>query len=441
MKIVIWLLIAVMLTGIVYAFSTCRAEQSDGRVELTMFSYPYPDLIKINRKRLAIFERENPDIKVRLVTGYADKYLTMVTGGVPPDIAYAGHVDIPYFAKRNAIMPLDKFIAKDKDFSLDDYFPCAVESVRYRGKIYALPEEGSPVAVFYNKNLFDQYNKEHPDKPLTYPSGKWTWADFRHAAKALTQDRDGDGQTDVYGASISFWRNRWPIPVWQNGGEVISKDKKRCLMDSPEAIAGIRWLYEMVWVDKSAPTAYTQIAGVSEQQESIRFREQRIAMIMTTRYYYSDLKQMNFEWDIAPLPRGRTSGVSLYLSAVQMISAETHYPQKAWRLAKFLVGERSSEICMRSGRSIASNMAVAERVISHPNMTGMPAHDHLWIDIISNSRPKDFEYREMGRYFIRAMDEMSYIAQGRRKPEEACRNFARIYQKGLDVLWEEEGGP
>ncbi len=444
MKTVVWLLISLAMLGIAYSFSTCRAEQSDGRVELTLFDAAYTNWIKLDRQLITVFERENPGIKVRLVTGdsdnYLTKYLTMVTGGVAPDVSFAGYGAIPYYAKREAILALDEFIADDKEFSLDDYFSCAVESVRYRDRIYALPANGSPVVVFYNKDLFDRYNREHPDQHLDYPSDKWTWKEFRHAAKALTQDRDGDGRTDVYGMLLSFHLNRWPIPVWQNGGAVVSADKKQCMMDSPEAIAGIRWLYEMMWVDHSAPTAYTQIEGVSQQLDVDYFRQQRIAMLLTTRYFHNQfLEEMDFEWDIAPIPRGPVNGASLYIGGVWMLSSQTHYPQQAWKLAKFLVGDKSSEMAMQAGRAITANRAVAERMLHHPGTP--PAHDYMWIDIMNASRPKDFEFGEMGRYFTKAMDEMNYIPQGRRTPEEACRNFTRIFQKGLDILWEEEGGP
>lgn len=162
MKVVVWLLIALVLTGIVYAFSTCRSEQSDERVELTLFDWPSFQYVKLNHHRIAIFEKENPDIKVRLVTGDEGKYLTMVTGGVAPDIAMADHVDIPHYANRKSILPLDKFIAEDKRFDLDRYFPVAVESMRYKSSIYGLPDNGSPIVLLYNKDLFKEYNSEHP---------------------------------------------------------------------------------------------------------------------------------------------------------------------------------------------------------------------------------------------------------------------------------------
>ncbi len=442
MKVVVWLLIALVLVGIAYSFSTCRAEQSGRKVELALFDWSWPAYNKMNRQRIAVFEKENPDVKVRLVTGGPDKYLTMVTGNVAPDVTYTAYQDIPYYAKRKAILSLDKFIAEDEKFSLDRFFPSVIDSVRYQGKIYALPDTGSPVALYYNKDLFDEYNKNRKpgEPPLEYPSGEWTWAYFRHAAKALTQDRDGDGRTDVYGATIGFSMNRFPSYIWQNGGEIISKDQKRCLMDSPEAIEAIRWMYDIMWVDKSAPTGYTQVEGASQQTTDIFFKEQHLAMLLTTRWAYGDLfGKTDFVWDVAPLPRGPVNRATVFIGGSWMISSQTHYPEKAWKLVKFLTDEYSSELSMEAGRALVSNRAVAERMVNHPGIP--PENDRIWAEIMADARPKDFQFRGMGKYLRKALDELNFVSQGRRTPEEACRNFTRIYQKGLDRLWKEEGGP
>ena len=442
-RIVAMLVAVVLLVGIGFCLSTCHSEAADGRVELTLLDWNWPAYTKMNRQRIAIFEKANPDIKVRLVLGTIadpEKLLAMISGGVAPDVAYSAYQSMPYFAKRKAILPLDDFIANDRDFTMEMFFPAAVKAVRYNGKFYSVPDAGSPVAMFYNKNLFDQYNKAHPGQHLDYPSEKWTWKEFRHTAKALTADRDGDGRTDVFGTVGQFWSNRFSPYVWQNGGEVISADKRRCMMDSPEAIAAMQWLYDIMWVDKSALTWYTEIAGASQQTMETLFREQHVAMMMSTRYSQEELLgKTSFQWDIAPLPRGPVRRATVYVGGQWMISSQTRHPEKAWRLAKFLVSDLSSEMSMRAGRAMAANRAVTERLLKHPGIP--PENDHIWVQIMADARPKDFQFIEMGSYLRKAMDELIYISQGRRKPEEACRNFARIYNEGLKILWEEEGGP
>ncbi|MCD6378158.1 MAG: sugar ABC transporter substrate-binding protein [Planctomycetes bacterium] len=440
MKWLIFSLIFVLLGGMVFAFSTCRSASAGGRVEITLFCWPFATLIKVNRERIAIYEKEHPHVKIRLVSGDEEKYLTMVTGGVAPDIAVSGPSEMHYYARRNAILPLDDFIEKDKSFSTDDFFPVAIETMRYRGKIYGLPDNGSPVALIYNKEMFDRYNKAHPEDRIDYPNDSWTWDDFRHAAKALTKDLDGDGQPDVYGTIIDFYRNRFPIAVWSFGGEVISKDKRRCLMDSPQAIAAVRMLRDIIWVDKSAPSAFTQFAGVSEQSHTTLFREERVAMIMSTRYLYDGLLgKTQFEWDVGPLPKGPAGQVSLYIADGWIISSQSLHPDEVWKLAKFLVSPLSAEIGMRNGRGISCTKAIAKKFLCHPGVK--PPHECVWIDMINVSRPKDFEFRfGMGGYFSKAMNQMYFIPRGQKTPEQVCKDLTAIFNKGLKILWEEEGG-
>ncbi|MCD4700011.1 MAG: extracellular solute-binding protein, partial [Phycisphaerae bacterium] len=147
----------------------------------------------------------------------------------------------------------------------------------------------------------------------------------------------------------------------------------------------------------------------------------------------------SFQWDIAPLPRGPVRNSTIYVGGQWSISSQTHYPEQAWRLVKFLVSDKSSEMSMRCGRAMAANRAVTERLLKHPGIP--PENDYMWLEIMADARHKDFEFSEMGVYLRKARGEIGYLAQGRRTPEQACRNFTRIYNEGLDILWEEEGGP
>ncbi|MCK4626147.1 MAG: extracellular solute-binding protein [Phycisphaerae bacterium] len=569
MKVVVWLLTALVLVGIVYSFSTCQSESSQGRVVITIFDWNFAVQIKLDRELIKIFETDNPDIKVLLVTGQEDKYQTMVTAKVAPDVVATGYGHIPFYAKcgsilplndlieadekkreaivsldkiadpaarRKAIMALDESVAadaarrnalsaltksladgrkfslaeyfdSDKDkilaldkisninakrkaifveldesvaggaakkraiasldkalaegrefscaeyfgakhyFNRDDYFPATLEALTYDGKIYALPSTGSPVAIIYNKNLFDEYNakSKKSGKPLLeYPNDNWTWDDYRRAAVALTQE-DKKGRIDVFGGAMGFHRNRFPMFVWQSGGEVINKEKTHCLMDSPEAIRGIQFMYDMLWKYKCAPTAQTQMEGVSEQNDSVRFKEKRIAMLLTTRYAYSELLEegkllTDFEWDIALPPKNPDTGIrtSIYIGGGWMIPSQTHNLNEAWRVAKFLVGAQSNEKGMEAGRAMTAHMGVAEKMT---NVAGhKPDHDYLWIDVMKDCRPKDFEYRMgvAGPKFDKAMEEIYELPYDRRKPRQACINCTRYFNEALKALREKE---
>lgn len=417
----------------------CSYEQSDHRTEIVLYDFGYVHWTAMNRKRIKVFEAQNPDLTVRLVTGDYSKLLTMVAGGVAPDVAYIDYVYVPYFAKRGAIVCLDERIAGEGAGFLDRFFASTLEGVRYKGRLYGLPDAWSPVLLYYNKSLFDQYNREHPAAPLTCPHAEWTWDDFRRAAKALTADLDGDGRTDRYGALVPGSHHRWPIFVWQNGGEVTSPDHRRCLMDTPEAIGGIQFLYDLMFVDKSMPSAHTQIEGVAEQSMNRWFAEQRIAMIYTTRYYQQDLAEVGgFEWDVAPLPQCRNRS-TIYIGGTWLLFSQSLHQDAAWRLMRFLSDDASSTMSMECGRALAANRQTAARLTHHPGTP--PANDAAFVEFGDLARAKQFEYLDISKDCHDAFQEIDLVRQGLRTPEEACRNYTRIMNAALDTLWLEKGGP
>jgi multiple sugar transport system substrate-binding protein len=417
----------------------CSYEQSDRRTEVVLYDFAYVNWTAMNRERIRLFEAQNPDLRVRLVTGDYSKLLTMVAGGVAPDVAYIDYVYIPYFAKRGVVVCLDEQVTQEPADFLDRFFACTLAGVRYKGHLYGLPDAWSPVLLYYNRSLFDQHNRDHPEEPLTYPGTAWTWDDFRHAAKRLTADLDGDGRTDRYGALVPGSHHRWPIFVWQNGGEVTSPDHRRCLMDTPEAIGGIQFLHDLMFVDKSMPSASTQIEGVAEQDMNRWFAEQRLAMILTTRYYQKDLAEVGgFEWDVAPLPQ-RRNRATIYIGGTWVLFAQSLRQDAAWRLMRFLSDDAASEMSMRCGRALAANRHTAARLTHHPGTP--PENDRAFVDYGDLARPKQFEYLDISKACHDAFQEIDLVRQGLRTPEQACRNYTRIMNAALETLWREKGGP
>src|SRR5947199_368203 len=76
----------------------------------------------------------------------------------------------------------------------------------------------------------------------TNPAPGWTWSDWLADAKKLTVATGG--QVSRYGTALA----PWGAMVWGNGGELISADGKRSLLDSPEAAAGVQFAADMVTV-------------------------------------------------------------------------------------------------------------------------------------------------------------------------------------------------
>lgn len=198
------------------------------------------------------FEDKNPNIIVQLeaVAGrdYYARLLTQLAAKAAPDIMQVGDDAVPMFVSKGAFVPLDDLIKAEK-FDTSIYLPGLLDPGKFEGKQYLLPKDYSPLAIYYNKKLFD-------DAKVAYPKEGWTWEEFLDTAKKLTRDINGDGKTDVWGVQLpAAWTTGFEYWVAAAGGSLISKDGKSFIgyMDSPEVIKAVQFYADLYNKYKVAP--------------------------------------------------------------------------------------------------------------------------------------------------------------------------------------------
>src|SRR5690606_24723154 len=118
---------------------------------------------------------------------------------------------------------------------LDDYFPAAIEAVSDRGQIYAIPLGMGTTLMQYDKRIFDEAGVE-------VPGPSWDWTTLVSAGTRLTR---GEGENQVWALNL-LNGNLLPTLIWQNGGEIISKDGLRTLIGEPEAVEAIKYFYALI---------------------------------------------------------------------------------------------------------------------------------------------------------------------------------------------------
>ena len=102
--------------------------------------------------------------------------------------------------------------------TIEDWDPVQYKAFFTRdGKQYGLPKYHGALALYYNKDLFDQYHVDYPDE-------SWTHDDYLAAMKRLTHDRDGDGKTDLWGSMMDISWERIQVHVNAWGGHLVDPD-------------------------------------------------------------------------------------------------------------------------------------------------------------------------------------------------------------------------
>lgn len=227
---------------------------------------------KIAEVRIDIFEKENPGVKVKRIEvpfgDYHGKYLTMVAGGVGPDVFWAWSVFAPEYWKQRTIYPLDEFIAADPEIDWDD-FMCvtSVSGPAYDGKIAGFPDSPSASLYLYNKDMFQEAGLADP-VDLWYQE-KWNWDTYIALAPKLSKDLNGDGVLDAFVCGGSFWWN-----VFNNvGATVYNPEGTKCVLDSPEARQALQFL-----VDEVNKYSLVPPPQFEAQKVGITFQTGRVAL-------------------------------------------------------------------------------------------------------------------------------------------------------------------
>jgi multiple sugar transport system substrate-binding protein len=187
------------------------------------------------------------------------------------------------------------------------------------------------LALFFNKDLFDEYGVE-------YPNGTWDHDDYFQAMKMLTHDRDGDGEIDVWGSMVDISWERLQVHVNAWGGHFVDpENSKRSWMARPECIAALGWIRDRIWEDHVMASAL-DVQGLRTWDA---FIAGRVAMVEEGSWALKDiLEKADFRIGVAPLPKGPVQRVTLATTDGFGIFSGTGYPEACWELLKFLTGRQ-----------------------------------------------------------------------------------------------------
>ncbi len=201
---------------------------------------------------------------------YYTQVKTQLAGGTGADLYWMDQNNMA-LAADGVFLPLDECVAGAEAQTagdLNDYYPSILAVNQFDGQTYGLPWIAQPVVLYYNRDLFEAAGVEEPQ-------AGWTWNDFMEKATALTQDTDGNGETDQWG----FINNTWPPPylfIWQAGAETISEDFTTSPIDSPEFVEAFEFYLNTAYNPEMSPSKEI----IAEQGFGEMFKAGKIAMFM-----------------------------------------------------------------------------------------------------------------------------------------------------------------
>ena len=330
---------------------TAPAQAATGRVEFWQLYQNSPAAAPIKE----LFQKKHPNIQVEWIDTAAgqqpDKLTVASAGGVPPDMT---SITAPFFRDvARFYQPLDQYLKRDaKKIDSDDFLPIWTQGSVIKGKTMGLPLEIAARVWWFNRSLFQERGLPFPTRQGA--PAKLDYRAVEEMGQKLTFTR---GDKQVYGFFVTRdWFNIL-IYVYAFGGKFLDDDHTKCLLDSPQAAAGIEYAQELVTRRQYAPSSGT--VDVHDQENTVGM------------YYHNAARAQNLrrvpngqQWDVGPVVTGPT-GVPVTFAFIHQVGVvkDSKNPEAAWTIAAEYSGKDATPYWMEHHGWPTARKSYLERYI------------------------------------------------------------------------------
>ncbi|CAH1225127.1 hypothetical protein PAECIP111893_05221 [Paenibacillus plantiphilus] len=258
-----------------------------------------------------------------------------------PDVIMLEERQMEALVQEDALYRLDSVIKRD-NFDMDNILPIVTEKLKNAGggSLYGLAARFSSSAIYYNIDLFNQYN-------IDPPRDRMTWGELLELAQRFPTS--GSETERVYGfANSNTVSNSMANMVFSIGAteglSYLSKDAKKVTMDTEQ------WKGIMEKVVKAYKSGAVNTSN--EQGPSDLFMKDRIAMRFEGSFYYSQItaqdnkREKPLNWGVVTVPVDPANPNvthSFQINDLFSINAQSPNKSLAWEFIKFAAGEQVAQ--------------------------------------------------------------------------------------------------
>ena len=296
---------------------------------------------KIIREILDAFEAENPDIKVKLLSGNqaSSRILTLVLSGQAPEILQANYQNVRGQARDEVFQDIASDFAEEGRA----FYALPWDMGKAGGVQYGVPWMGHTIQLVYNQDLFAKAGLTRPPE---------NWDELYEYAKKLTVDTNGDGKIDQWGIGLVGKQDNdiiWTVDmfIYQGGGKLVDTGvtPPKVALNSPAGKQALAFYKKLI--TECAPPDSGNKAGGDVMTD---FRNQVVAMELQGPWGVTDIWKTNpFKVNAARVPAGpggRFADIGLeYLTIPTGIEGDKR--AAAVRVIKFLAGAKGQEMLMK----------------------------------------------------------------------------------------------
>ena len=313
------------------------------------------------------------------------KFMLAAAGGNPPDLAGVWAQNIHVFAEKNALMPLDHYLA-EAGITKDRYLPAYWQHCIHRGFTWALPATPASLGLHWNKKLFREAGLDPEHAPQSI-------AELDAMAEKLTiveVDRGGTRQRVRFPELTNAERQSHrfeivqlgyspAIPGWWNanwaywfGGELWDGDRTITATNEGNR-AALAWFgrYAERYGTKNLSSFGSSFGNFASPQDA--FLSGKVAMVMQGVWLYNfiDKYAPHLEWGAAPFPSSDPQAfpnVTLAECDMLVIPKGAKHPREAFEFMRYVNQQGPMEkLCLGQRKFTPLRDVSAEFIKAHPN--------------------------------------------------------------------------
>lgn len=333
------------------------------------------------RQYVEEYMKLHPDVEIEIQSVPMEEYLQKVlvarSSGVAPDIYGIYSLWGVQLVQNGILDAPPAAVVKDVH---ENYTQVSVAGATIDGKIWGIPMEVGNYCLVYNKELLKKKGFTTPPK---------TWQELVDMASKLTV-RDKSGVITQYGfAFLAGWESAVVHPylglLWDVGGEFLSPDFKKCVVNSPEGVQALE-----------AELQLFKTGGTDPAGSVWTFPQEKVAMMIMASWYEQSLKQgLGDKYDkvvgVAPVPyikKPVNAGYTWFLA----VDSASKNKKAAWDFLMWLTAEvQKPKNTTRLGDLMAETIGSLPcreiDLANHPDALN-DLYTKTFVDQLKNSRPE-----------------------------------------------------
>lgn len=336
------------------------------------------------------------------------------SGGEMPDVFWMHSNEAVRYMANDILLDITDKIAESDKLEMDKFPEDIKEMYQWNDKTYAVPKDVDTIAIWYNKDMFDEAGIEYPD-------GSWTWDEFYDIAEKLTKE---DGSQFGFAANPSNEQDTWMNIIYSMGGSVLTEDNKSGF-DDPNTIKA------MNFVDKCIKNVMPPAATMSETGTDVLFSSGKVAMISQGSWMVSGFKDNEYiveHADVARLPKDAETGrsVSLYNGLGWAASANTSMPDEAFQLIEWFGTKDMQQKQADLGVTMAAYEGMSEGWVKSTDAFNLQPYLDAMDDIVF--RPHT---NATLAWWNPMVEELKKPWNDEESMEDACKNITELMNEAI----------